>query len=301
MSEQPATDESLPNPTPDETSRLMREGSHSRVPWWKRLLPPWAFSIGLHLFLLPFVLVVTVTFADSLFVATVGEEVRSEQLANGLHSNLIVDRDYPVAEVHEKVVPLVKGTDEGPPGIRLAPTGPVTGIKSPDPSVGPVSTEPLKLVADENGQSVRHSATDPVTTGTSQLSREEQLILNLVNDVRAKHRKKPPALKVSAILCQVARKHAATMAKEERLDEDLDVKKLEGMLTSAGYRFKAGTVAANQTADLNLMPTAAFMAWAENIPAREQLLEANEETGIGIARSARGEIFYLMIYATLKK
>jgi hypothetical protein len=88
------------------------------------------------------------------------------------------------------------------------------------------------------------------------------------------------------------------MAREEMLDEDLDEKKLEGLLTAAGYKFKAGTIAANQTGDRNLPPTAAFMACVENLAAREQLLEATEETGIGIARNAKGEVFYLMIYAT---
>jgi hypothetical protein len=86
MSDQPAADESLPTPPPDETARLMRGGSHSKVPAWKRLLPPWAFSVGLHLFLLPFVLGITVVFADSLFVPNEWNDVRADPTATCLGS-----------------------------------------------------------------------------------------------------------------------------------------------------------------------------------------------------------------------
>jgi len=111
MCDQPQADESLPTPTPDETARLMREGSQSKVPAWKRLLPPWAFSIGLHLFVLPFVLGLTVVFADSLFVPTAWNDGPDEKGDDVPYSLMIEDRDLPVEQVQEKAVPITKATD----------------------------------------------------------------------------------------------------------------------------------------------------------------------------------------------
>lgn len=133
------------------------------------------------------------------------------------------------------------------------------------------------------------------------LSAEEEIMLKLVNDARSKDPKKPPELKPNAMLFKVARDHAAKMAKEGKLDEELDEKKLTTLLTTAGYKLKAGKATANQTADKDLQPAAAFNAWAETPAAKELFLEANEDTGIGIAKSDKGEIFYLMIYASPEK
>src|SRR5258707_12094595 len=44
-----------------------------------------------------------------------------------------------------------------------------------------------------------------------------------------------------------------------------------------------------QTADKNLQPSTAVMAWAETLAAKELFLEPNEDTGIGIAKSERSE------------
>jgi hypothetical protein len=65
----------LPEPNAAETVRVMICGSSDRNSWWRRLLPPSLVSIGSHLFLLPFLLVITVTFADS-FVGVSSWSVR---------------------------------------------------------------------------------------------------------------------------------------------------------------------------------------------------------------------------------
>jgi uncharacterized protein YkwD len=160
---------------------------------------------------------------------------------------------------------------------------------------GPPETKPVS-----RGQPFAQSVTNLEPTGHSNLSPEEQLILNLVNDLRAKQFKKLPPLKPNALLFKVARDYAATMAKEDKLDEDLYEEKLEKLLTAAGYN-QACTALANQMADRSLQPSAVFQAWEDHIAARAMMLEPNEDTGIGVAKSEKGEIYYLMIYATPKK
>jgi hypothetical protein len=44
----------------------MMQGANSGTHGWRRFLRPSLVSIGLHLFLLPLLLVITVTFADSI-------------------------------------------------------------------------------------------------------------------------------------------------------------------------------------------------------------------------------------------
>jgi hypothetical protein len=157
MSDQHEADESLPNPAPDETARLLREGSRSKVPAWKRLLPPWAFSIGLHLFVLPFVLGITVVFADSLFVPTVWNEVRDERIGDDPHFNLLIARDSSVEQVQERVVPLAKVADVGPQPTPAKPvsTGPVVAAKTTAPSTSPVSTTTQPMPSASGGSLIR--------------------------------------------------------------------------------------------------------------------------------------------------
>jgi hypothetical protein len=107
MSDQspPAPDDSLPNPSPDETARLMREGGHSKLPWWKRLLPPWVFSIGLHLFVLPFVLGITVIFADQFCLPETMDWLSHQSNDDeGSSWQIDLEREYPVVEIREVTV-----------------------------------------------------------------------------------------------------------------------------------------------------------------------------------------------------
>ena len=105
-------------------------------------------------------------------------------------------------------------------------------------------------------------------------------------------------MRPSAVLFQIARAHAAKLAKEEKLDEALDEKRLGALLTAGGYKFKTGKIGANQAADANLRPDAAFQAWLGANVTKEILLEPNQDTGIGIVKTDKGEVYYLMIYAT---
>src|SRR5262249_38929605 len=97
----------LPQPNPIESIRNLMRGSKRGVPW-RRLLPPAAVSIGLHLFLLPFVLAITVTFADQLFTPPSFDA--TIDLDNDPGWQLELDRDYEVAGVGE-----VSAAGEGEP------------------------------------------------------------------------------------------------------------------------------------------------------------------------------------------
>src|SRR5262245_45275736 len=73
------------------------------------------------------------------------------------------------------------------------------------------------------------------TKGKLKLEPEEERALELVNQARTKA--KLPALKVNALLTEVARKHSANMARQGKLEHKLDGKDLEERLDSAGYRW----------------------------------------------------------------
>jgi hypothetical protein len=114
MSDQPQTDESLLTPTPGETARLIRERSRSKLSAWKRLLPAWAFSVGLHLLVLPLVLGITVAFADSLVVPSIWNDVREEKVGDLPFSLMVEDLDLPVDQV-QIAVPLANITKSTTP------------------------------------------------------------------------------------------------------------------------------------------------------------------------------------------
>jgi uncharacterized protein YkwD len=142
---------------------------------------------------------------------------------------------------------------------------------------------------------------EPKAPPQPKLSPEEEQILLLVNTARANDAKKLPPLRPNALLFDIARAQAARLAKQENVDATLDEKKLGTMLTAGGYKFTARKLGANQAADKDLQPSAAFQAWFDNNVTKDVLLEPNEETGIGIGKSDKGELFYLMIYATSDK
>src|SRR5262245_35596685 len=134
MSDQPPADDGLfPEPGPDETVRVMREGGQDRQPWWQRLLPPWVCSFGLHLFLLPFVLIITVTFSDTLFAPAVVNDYQPQRV-NEPHYNMVLDRD-PSAEPVEKSIPVVPVTV---PATRAV--GTATAAKTPTITVKATAT-----------------------------------------------------------------------------------------------------------------------------------------------------------------
>jgi uncharacterized protein YkwD len=93
MADQPDDDKAglLPQPDAAETLRLVMRGSASEQSWCRRLLPAGLFSVGFHLFFLPLLMVITVTFADSILgVVTLTTNDNHEQVDN----DTMIDPDF---------------------------------------------------------------------------------------------------------------------------------------------------------------------------------------------------------------
>ncbi|MCI0464043.1 MAG: CAP domain-containing protein [Gemmataceae bacterium] len=133
--------------------------------------------------------------------------------------------------------------------------------------------------------------------GKIKLEPEEERALELVNQARTKA--KLPALKVNALLTEVARKHSANMARQGKLEHKLDDKDLEARLDKAGYRWlgfgenigiskRKGKAAGDE----------AFEAWMSSKGHRGNILETEfTETGLGVARNDRGEAYFTQVFA----
>ena len=121
----------------------------------------------------------------------------------------------------------------------------------------------------------------------------------MANKARAEDGKAP--LRPNARLFVVARAKAASLAKLKTLSADFDGKAVAERVVEAGYKPAPQKVAANLVAHKDLSPQQACAAWLEEATARPLLLGAFEETGIGIARDERGEVYYCQVYAVAEK
>jgi uncharacterized protein YkwD len=125
---------------------------------------------------------------------------------------------------------------------------------------------------------------------------EEQQLLDLTNQERKK--KELPPLKLSLRLTQVARAHAANMAKQEKMEHTLDGKTPLDRLRDAGYLFARGgeNIAAGD-ADAT-SPATVMKAWMESKTHRDNiLLPAFTEIGLGMARDREGRIYFAQVLA----
>jgi uncharacterized protein YkwD len=121
------------------------------------------------------------------------------------------------------------------------------------------------------------------------LSKEEQLILDLTNEARAKE--KLPPLKVNATLMKVARAHSANMAKQNKMEHVLDGKEPHQRVEDAGYNYRSmgENIAAG---DKRVSVRKIFEGWMDSQGHREHILSPKfDEIGIGIAADKR-EYYY---------
>jgi uncharacterized protein YkwD len=130
------------------------------------------------------------------------------------------------------------------------------------------------------------------------LTEEEQKILELTN--KAREKEKLPALKLNAVLVKVARDHSANMAKQEKMDHELDGKNPTQRVKDAGY-------APSSTGE-NLGETEGgtaeeiFKMWMDSPTHKANILRDKiEEIGVGIARSSKGVVYYTQVFATPRK
>jgi uncharacterized protein YkwD len=128
----------------------------------------------------------------------------------------------------------------------------------------------------------------------TKLSKEEQRVLELTNEARAKD--KLPALKVNATLAQVARAHAANMAKQQKMEHVLDGKNPAQRVEKAGYDYRS--VAENlAVADKGATIEQVHKGWMESKVHHDNLMSPKyDEIGIGLATDDKGQTYYVQVF-----
>ena len=133
-----------------------------------------------------------------------------------------------------------------------------------------------------------------------ELTKEEQTLLELLNKERTKA--DLPALTPNPLLFKAARGHSANMAKQEKMEHELDGKRPAQRVEATGYNW--GKVSENiAVSDGGEPPLAVIVkSWMDSKTHRENLLSKKvTETGLGIARNAKGEIYYTQVLARPRK
>lgn len=130
-----------------------------------------------------------------------------------------------------------------------------------------------------------------------ELSSVEQKILELTNEARAKE--KLPPLKPNALLCQAARAHSANMARQGKMEHELDGQKPSQRVDATGYTW--ASTGENIAYGLNTPVETIFKGWMDSQGHRENILnEKFEEIGIGLAKN-RNEVYYTQVFGRPRK
>jgi uncharacterized protein YkwD len=130
------------------------------------------------------------------------------------------------------------------------------------------------------------------------LTADEQTILDLTNKARAEE--KLPLLKMNPTLTEVARAHSKNMAKQGKMDHELDGKKPSDRVNAAGYnwRWVGENIASGEGS-----PSAdeIFKGWMNSPHHKENILRKEyKEIGIGIATNEKGETYFTQVFGTRK-
>lgn len=126
-----------------------------------------------------------------------------------------------------------------------------------------------------------------------ELSKEEQFVLDRTNEARAKESLSP--LKPNKILMQAARNHSSNMARQGRMEHELDGKTPADRASALGYVYQ--NLGENIASGLPLSPEDAIKTWMKSEGHRKNILgKEYQEIGIGIARNARGETYYTQVF-----
>jgi uncharacterized protein YkwD len=126
------------------------------------------------------------------------------------------------------------------------------------------------------------------------LGDDEKNLLELTNLERKKH--KLPPLKASPLLCKVARAHSANMAKQGKMDHNLDGKDPYDRIKAVGYKY---AVAGENLAVGDLAQEQVMKAWMKSQVHRENILDDEfTEIGLGMAKNDKGKIYYTQVFGT---
>ncbi len=126
------------------------------------------------------------------------------------------------------------------------------------------------------------------------LTDEEQLLIDLTNQERAKEELRP--LKAHPLLMQAAREHAANMARQQKMDHVLDGKEPRDRVRQVGYRFRyLGENVASGYRTLE----GVVRGWMGSEGHRANILRSEfTEIGVGVVRDSQGKPYYTQVLAT---
>jgi uncharacterized protein YkwD len=131
-------------------------------------------------------------------------------------------------------------------------------------------------------------------TAELKLTANEEAIIELTNAERQKADKDAKPLKMNPQLMEAARKHAANMAAQGKLDHKLDDKEPSDRTKAAGYKstFVGENIAWNQKS-----PKEVMKAWMDSEAHRENiLLPQYTEIGVAMAKNDKGEPYWVQVF-----
>jgi uncharacterized protein YkwD len=126
------------------------------------------------------------------------------------------------------------------------------------------------------------------------LTAEEQELVNLTNAARKKEGLSE--LQPHPKLFQSARLHAANMAKQDKLDHELDGKTMIDRLQAVEYGVES---AAENIAHKQTTPRKVMASWMESEGHKQNILtDSFMHIGVAVAKNAKGERYWVQVFAT---
>lgn len=135
---------------------------------------------------------------------------------------------------------------------------------------------------------------EPPMPAKSHLSDDEQAVINATNAERKKAKLTP--LTPDPKLTEAARKHAANMANQDKLDHTLDGKDLADRAKAAGYAFRrlGENIAWNQPT-----PNTVVASWMDSKGHRANILNAQfTHIGVAVAKNKKDEPYWVQVFGT---
>jgi uncharacterized protein YkwD len=139
---------------------------------------------------------------------------------------------------------------------------------------------------------------DPPTKPEIKMTRAEKEIFDLINLERKKKDLRP--LKVNLLLIKIARDHSANMAKQGKLEHDLDGKKAAKRILDAGYDYLY--TGENIAENMGFPAKAIVKDWMDSEKHRKNILYPEyTETGVGIVADKNGLLKYTQVFGKPRK
>lgn len=147
------------------------------------------------------------------------------------------------------------------------------------------------------GLTPAYRADDKPRPAKFELTKIEKQLLELTNAEREKE--ELPPLKAAPLLFKSAREHSANMAKQGKMEHDLDGKTPFQRIKGVGYQYYlAGENIAFGPLDLKVV----MNGWMNSEGHRKNILHKGyTEIGLGIARGEDGAYYYTQVFGTPRK